>query len=241
MFRIGRYRFRPRLGPSLMSAAGCALFFGLALWQAQRALDKQALQAEIERLRAMPALDWPTAAPPQPYRRVQARGRLLAEAEILLDNRVHQGRAGYHVITPLEVAGHDRLLLVNRGWVPLGRDRSERPETPAPAGQVLLSGVLAQPAGRPFGLSADKAREYSSGDVWPYLDRALLADRLGRPVSELELRLDPDNEAGFVRDWPRVDTKVGMHVGYALQWLAFGLIVLATYVYVSTRREPTAA
>ena len=53
----------------------------------------------------------------------------------------------------------------------------------------------------------------------------------------MELRLDPRSEFGFAREWPRIDTKVGMHIGYALQWLAFALIAFATYLYVSTRRR----
>ena len=200
-------------------------------------MDKQALQAEFDRRLALPPVQWTAQGDIAPHRRVHASGRFLAQAEILLDNRVHQGRAGYHVITPLRVEGQDRLLLVNRGWVPLGRDRSQRPPTPAPAGIVQVRGLLAPPASRPIGLSESAAREASRGQVWPYLDTALLAARLGQPVSEMELRLDPRSEFGFAREWPRIDTKVGMHIGYALQWLAFALIAFATYLYVSTRRR----
>ena len=39
--------------------------------------------------------------------------------KFLLDNRVHQERAGYHVLTPFRADGAEAVVLVNRGWVPL--------------------------------------------------------------------------------------------------------------------------
>jgi len=39
----------------------------------------------------------------------------MLEKQFLLDNQVYNQKAGYDVITPLEV--DDKILLVNRGWV----------------------------------------------------------------------------------------------------------------------------
>ena len=141
----------------------------------------------------------------------------------------------------MRVAGNAHLLLVTRGWVPLGADRASPPATPGPEGLVEISGRLQQPAGRPLGLSAQAAAEASTERVWPYLDRQRLQQRLGAPVGELLVLLDADRDFGFTRDWPRIDTKVGMHLAYALQWLAFALIAFFTYLYVSIRRVDTSS
>jgi surfeit locus 1 family protein len=42
---------------------------------------------------------------------------------------VNAERAGYFVITPFALAGGG-WVLVNRGWVPLGASRAERPAIP---------------------------------------------------------------------------------------------------------------
>jgi len=51
---------------------------------------------------------------------------------ILLDNRVMNGVAGYHVLSPLRIAGSELAILVNRGWLAAGRSRERIPLQPAP-------------------------------------------------------------------------------------------------------------
>jgi cytochrome oxidase assembly protein ShyY1 len=50
----------------------------------------------------------------------------------LIDNMVKQRKAGYFVITPFALAGGG-WVLVNRGWVPLGASRAQRPAIPSRA------------------------------------------------------------------------------------------------------------
>ena len=54
---------------------------------------------------------------------VSMRGVWLADRTILIDNRVHGGRPGYHVMTPLRLDDGE-VVLVRRGWVAVGPDRS---------------------------------------------------------------------------------------------------------------------
>ncbi len=44
--------------------------------------------------------------------------------QFLLDNMTHAGRAGYEVLTPL-LLDDGRVLLVNRGWLPLPDGRRD--------------------------------------------------------------------------------------------------------------------
>ena len=58
--------------------------------------------------------------------------------EVLVRSQVHDGIAGWHVITPLVLAD-GRAVLVNRGWVPLEMDAVPVPAAP-PSGQVTVTG-----------------------------------------------------------------------------------------------------
>src|SRR5215468_7382949 len=115
-----RIRFSPRLVPTLAAIAMIALTLSLGRWQTNRAAEKGALQAMLEaRVREAPVVIGPSSGPADAllYRRVVVSGRWDPAGQIFIDNRIHEGRAGFHVVTPLRVAGGERAILVNRGWV----------------------------------------------------------------------------------------------------------------------------
>src|SRR4029077_12719480 len=76
------------------------------------------------------------------FRPVRARGEFDAGQQILIDNKVHAGRPGFDVVTPLKIAGGDRYVLVDRGWIALGTRRSELPQVPPPAGEIRVEGRI---------------------------------------------------------------------------------------------------
>ena len=131
---------------------------------------KEALRAQLDAAgRADPVAlarlpgnaDWTTLR----YRPVVATGEYLSSRQILIDNKVHSGRAGYHVVTPLALAD-GRIVLVNRGWIAQGASRSELPAAPAPSGVVSVQGRVAIPAAGYLEFSAAAP----AGPVWQNLD-----------------------------------------------------------------------
>ncbi|MEK7735090.1 MAG: SURF1 family protein, partial [Pseudomonadota bacterium] len=128
-------------------AAGC--------WQLDRADQKRRLQDEYDTRTRGPVLAIDAAlrvAEDLRYHRVQARGVYEPERQVLLENRVHRGRPGYHVITPLRIDGGETRVLVNRGWVAIGEGRDRLPSVDAPAGLQQVSGVATVPAEKYFTL-----------------------------------------------------------------------------------------
>lgn len=206
------------------------LTIALGFWQLSRADQKQALVDEFERRQAAApvAVDSLNGSVRQ-YVRIMAQGRFDNERSILLDNRIRQGRAGYEVVTPFEVAPSGRWLLVNRGWIAAGPSREQLPPVPAVTGKVALSGYLYQP-GDPFTLGEEQWREH-----WPQvlqnLDAERLADRLGVALDGYSLRLD-DGAPGALRvGWTVINVQPERHIAYAVQWfaLAAALVVLALF------------
>jgi len=208
-----------------------ALFFAgltccLGLWQLGRAEEKRARQAAYDAAAAMPAIEITTlSASPTPYRRVRVSGYFDNAHQIFLDNRMLQGRPGYQVIAPLLYPGG--VVLVNRGWLPAGSDRAAHPVAPPAPARVELEGFLVPAQGRYLELSGQEVE----GPVWQNLNltRYRIWYRNDLP-DRLLLQTSPAGD-GLVRDWPRPDTGVERHLGYAVQWFAMAATIIALYAY----------
>jgi len=241
--RFGDLVFRPRLVPTLLLALPIPLFFGLGLWQLDRAEEK-GLQAQILSARAnMPAVSLATPVSDTEalrFRKLVARGTYSADEQILLEGRRHGGHNGFHVITPLHIEGGDLRVLVNRGWIP--SDRAGLP-TPAPVaeGFVTVTGEAHIPEAPALALHGGPDAAIAWGGRWPYLTMELYRATVGYPVQPVAILLDPEADGGFVRSWPRELPKEGMHIGYALQWFAFAAIALVIYLRLSLERGPKPA
>lgn len=230
--------FRPPLVFTAVVLVLLPIFLFLGWWQLQRAEEKRQLQAQYDAL----AHDEPVwisrqqeSAEALRFHRVRARGVYEPRFQILLDNRVHLGRAGYHVLTPLRIENSDMRVLVNRGWVPLGESRDRPPQLDTPNGPVEIEGVATLPSEVPLKLVAPPGAG-SWQLVWPYLDIASYRAAAGIPAQPVVVLLDPQSPAGgFERHWTRLDSGVAVHHGYAFQWFALAVTLLAVYVYLGMR------
>lgn len=106
----------------------CVLFVRLGLWQWGRYETKSELWAQFERGADQQVALGARATDELPrYARVEVEGRWLPQRQFLLDNRTHEGRAGYEVLTPFERLD-GRVLIVDRGWVPFSGYREKLPD-----------------------------------------------------------------------------------------------------------------
>jgi surfeit locus 1 family protein len=234
---VRRYRPRPLL--ALATAAFCALAVAAGQWQARRAEEKAAIQGRLDRL----AVEPPVALPAEPIdaadfvmRRVIAQGEFDERRTILIDNRVLQGRAGYHVVAPLRLAGSERYVLVNRGWVAAGRTRADLPSIPTPQGVQRIEGVAVEPP-RVYELSGER----HAGPVWQNLLLEPYAEWSGLALQPLVVQQTSPSPDGLAREWPRPDAGVEKHRIYSLQWYAFAALALVLYVYFGFKPRRTAA
>ena len=236
MLRFGRFAFAPRWLPTLAAAAFIALTASLARWQMQRADEKERLQALYEaRLAEAPVLltGAVPSAEPLLYRRVRARGRWLAPSQIFIDNQVFEGRAGFHVVTPLRIEGTSDAVLVNRGWVARGAEYPRAPAVAVPAGDVEVHGVAALPPRRYLELSA----ETQSGDVWQNLSIERYARATGLAVLPVVVLADTP-APGLAAVHERPDTGVERHREYMLTWSVLAATALVLWIALNLRRAP---
>lgn len=207
---------------------GVALTARLGWWQLDRAAEKQAQQALLLAESERPALDNATlATQASPQRRVRLRGHWLNERSIWLDNRPMDGRAGFYVLTPLQLAGSASAILVQRGWVPRDAlDRSRLPPLPPTPAEVVVEGRLAASPSRVYELGQGQG-----GAIRQNLDPAAYAVEAGLPLLPWTVVQQGDAGDGLLRHWPAADAGLQKHYGYAFQWFALCALILGLYVW----------
>lgn len=222
------------------------LFISAGSWQWNKAALKAERQQQLDSRGAQSALAIPaTLADPEilNYRKVVVQGRYEPEFQILIDNRTHNGQAGYHVVTPLRIEGSNIRLLVNRGWIPAPGDRQQTPSIETPAGIVQLGGMAVVPPARFFSLgSGSRSADPGWQTIWQNLDLERYGKTVAFPIQPVVLQLDPPGTAaeadgGFVREWRRPDERRFVNVGYALQWWAFAATTFALWLVLSFRHN----
>ncbi|HVY13986.1 MAG TPA: SURF1 family protein [Rhodopila sp.] len=206
----------------LLMAGVVSLLIGLGIWQIERRAWKLALIDRVEhRVHAAPvAAPGPAAwsaltRGDAEYRHVAVTGRFVAGHDTRVSATTDLG-IGAWVLTPFrDVAGY--TVLVNRGFVPSGRQ-----DSPPPNHLVTVSGLLriTEPGGA-FLRANDPAH-----DRWYSRDVAAIAaaQAIPRPAPYfIDADATPDPRARD--DWPRGGlTRIRFynnHLVYALTW--FGL------------------
>lgn len=208
-----------------------AVTASLGLWQLGRAAQKQALQDQVNQrseLATWTERDVLDAADPKAglHRTVRLQGQWIPEANVFLDNRQMDARVGFFLVTPLRLAESDRVILVQRGWVPRDfSDRSRVPVIETPGGVVQVEGRLAPAPGKLFELG-----EAGTGPIRQNIDVSAFSQETRLDLLDLSVLQTGDAPDGLQRRWPRITADVHKHHGYAFQW--FGLCALAGILYV---------
>lgn len=233
--RFGEFGFRFRLWPTLLLAVAVPLFLALGFWQLERAEQKREQANTASERSALPPLRIDSLVAdvaPLRYRRVQVEGVLEPQRQIFIENRREGGRSGFHVITPLRIAGSDVRVLVNGGWVP-DVGPGLLPSVEVPSGTIEVTGEVSTPSPPALVLERENRGATAWGKRWPYLTVELFAAGAPYPVQPFVILQSPADPTGFQRHWPKEPPKEGMHIGYALQWFAFALIASVLYLRLS--------
>ncbi len=173
----------------------------------------------------------------QRYLRVIAEGEMHPQQVFLLDNRVQGGRPGYEVLVPMKVeleTGDTTWLMVNRGWLAGGLDRSQLPSIPAILEGSRVSGYLYKPLGEPLLLADDVWAANKTPLVIQHFDRTKLEYYLGASVYPYMLRLEESHPASLRVDWIIVSAQPEKHTAYAVQWFAMALALVILTLFANS-------
>ncbi|WP_342316291.1 SURF1 family protein [Lysobacter sp. FW306-1B-D06B] len=218
------------------------LFGNLGLWQSRRAIEKQAMldaAAQVMRSRTPQPLSLAgDAARAREYDWAVGTGVFDARDALLLDNQQRNGRAGVRVYR-IFLPSQGGPMLVDLGWLPLAGDR-KLPQVPQMPGTWELRGLLVPPPSTGLALGPGLARQ---GDalLMTRVDLAAIARETGLsvPLAPRVLRLDPQLRIGYERDLELLPNTLppDQHRGYALQWFALAVAVLATALILTFRKR----
>jgi surfeit locus 1 family protein len=240
---FGTRRFSPSPGLTILMFALCVLFIALGRWQWRRGNLHAAEHASFERgAREVLALGPRPLTQVHSDQRVSLTGTYDSAHQFLIDNMSYNDVDGYQVLTPLERPG-GATVLVDRGWVPFLGSRADLPDIAIKStAPVTISGRVGNlPVA---GLAIGRAPPPDSGP-WPrvtsFPSMAQLSAVLGQPLEPRVILLDPQDPAGYVRDWRPPGIPALQNFAYAFEWWCFAIAALVMWVVLSTQKPKEGA
>jgi cytochrome oxidase assembly protein ShyY1 len=227
--------FKPSIKLTLVLFLLLLVFMRLGLWQLERQTEKKQM---FDRFENAPVLGIEQALlGAERFARIEAYGHYDSRRHVLLDNKIHNGRAGVHVLTPFTLS-NGTSILVNRGWLPLPPDRRSLPPIPGDDSMRMITGRLnSLPTGGPRIGDADILEP----DRWPqmvtYFDPEAVNRALGRSMAPWLVQLDPMDASGFDgRQWKAAVMGPEVHGAYALQWFSLMIATMIIWLTLGVRR-----
>ncbi len=225
---------------------GLILFINFGLWQLRRANQRAALNSLINSHLEQAPLSFDNIKETYnlgskkeeknsaAYRKAKVTGVYDIEQEVLIRNRSYNGQPGYHVLTPLRLSDN-RALLVERGWVPLDLDWPPITDAAPPKGKVELEGVLLSSQEQPKGFIGAKDPPSLKLTKVFWVDIERLQKQISYTLEPIYLRLTKQAPSqSTVNTLPLEilppSTTNGPHLGYAIQWFSFAIILFVVYI-----------
>ena len=245
--RISSFDFCPGIISSLVTIFLLYTMVSLGFWQLDRADFKAALQQQIEQRKDQPVSSLDELTGSTEDRRffpVSFTAEYDAEHSFLLDNKIFNGRVGYHVYTPVKINA-SKAILVARGFIDLGESRERLPEFDTPEGVITFDGLLDLPPSKTLVL----AENVQQTERWPvvlqYIDLDEISRLSGYELYDMVLWLKPDVSAtrevqkngSLEYDLPALNLNAAKNNGYAFQWFAMSLALLIIYIVVNSKRH----
>jgi surfeit locus 1 family protein len=204
--------------PTLFVILAGPVLMSLGQWQLARlAWKTELINQRRQAFQRPPSLGLHAVPNPiVPGQRLLLHGQWRHDYETYIQARMHAGKAGIYVVTPIQTA--EGTILVNRGWVP----GLHTPEInfPRPSGLVTIEAVVL-PVEIP-------SRWLTAGKGFTYIDpkhiiSSLKDARLDCYGQELSSRTDPPLTLSQLPEY------TNRHLEYALTWFIFTAILLVIY------------
>ena len=172
--------FKPGVKITIFFVFFAVLFFSLGVWQIERGQAKTKILNQFNsNLKKSPSyIDNKS----QKWDRVYVSGTWMSSQQILIDNVIHRGIAGFKVITPLKIEGLNKIILIDRGWIKQNEYRDDIPEINIVEQNETVSGILELPE---LGLVLS---DNLVTDEWPKISQTKNFDTISK---EYDLELYP--------------------------------------------------
>ncbi|MGC5246641.1 SURF1 family protein [Gordonia sp. DT219] len=179
-------------------------------------------------------------APSTEWREVSLTGTFLTDKQALVRLRSVEERPAIEVLTPFRIAGSDRVLAVDRGYVRPDQSNNA-PVIPAPpTGETTINARIRATEGT----TAGRGARPEDGALTMYtIDPTQLSMATSTPMDPFYLQLSPQ-QPGSLGEIPLPQLDSGPYLSYGLQWLAFGIMAplgAGYFLYSEIRQRRRAA
>jgi surfeit locus 1 family protein len=243
---LGALFSRRRWWTTLVVLLGMAVLARLGVWQLDRLEQRRARntaiihQLELSPL-ALTGESLPGDQSSLKNRRGSAYGEFDFSHQVALLHQNWRDTPGIHLITPLVIDGTSQAVLVDRGWLPTNQaalenwSQFDEPGPVSVTGIIQLSQTLPARAGDVAQrISAEPQAEWYRVDI-----EAIQAQVPYELLPIYILESPPDESIAYLpyRVKPKFDLSDGPHLGYAIQWFIFSVILGVIYVRIVTKKE----
>lgn len=231
--------------PLLIVISLLIILIRLGFWQLSRAEEKRFFlenQQKMMSKKPLPIAQLLEAEVVPRYQRVILQGHYDIQHQFLLDNQFYKGQVGYFILTPFVLETKGPVILVNRGWLLMDKNREILPSIDflPELGSQSITGIINHfPE---VGLVLEGSDDL--GKAWPSVVQLInpkkVADKLKRPILDFQVQLSKDQLHGYTREWQvKVRIPPEKHIAYAFQWfsLAVTLLLLTFWVGYKTYKN----
>lgn len=228
--------------PTLVYLCLLPVLLALGMWQLDRSKQKQALLTSQEQAVATETLHLSATIENDTealrYRQVDLTGHYDAAHQFLIDNQISDGKVGYFVLTPFILAGETKAVLVNRGWIPLNRNRSVLPDLQVHNAQATIVGRINHFPSVGIKLAGAETPTENWPSTVQVVDTNVLAKKLGYPLFQFQVELAKELPEGFKREWRSSTIMLPeQHTAYAIQWFALALTLTVLFIWYSFKQN----
>ena len=227
-------KFNPGIRITIFFVFFAILFFSLGLWQIERGQAKTTILAEFEdNLSKNPVY---LNQESKKWDRVYVKGKWDNSKQILVDNVINRGVAGYKVLTPLRIIETNQLILVDRGWIKQNKYREILPNIELIEADEVVSGILEYPE---LGLVLS---EDLVSKEWPKISQTKNLEVISKEYDEfiypMILLADPilKNSLEYIKITPTNMTPT-KHYGYSAQWFLMFLVLCLMYLWYGFKKN----
>ena len=215
-------KFKPGKSITIFFIFFASVFFALGLWQIERGQAKANIILEFENNLKKDASVFSEDS--KKWDKVFINGTWDNSRQMLVDNVINRGVAGYKVLTPFKISNSDTLILVDRGWIPREASRQTLPNIDINNIKEKVFGTLENPE-----LGFVLSDILVSGD-WPKVSQTknlnVISKEYNDPLAQFILVADPilKNSLEYLKIIP-TNMMPSKHYGYSAQWFTMFLVL----------------
>ena len=231
---------------TLVVVLGMVFLARLGIWQLDRLEQRKARNAQIIQQLSLPPLPLTTETllddlANMKYRRAIASGEFDFSNQVALLHQNWMNSPGVHLITPLVLEDGTQAVLVDRGWLPTDQSAPENWPGLDEPGPTSVTGFiqLSQPAPT---RSNNAARQIpvAPQSEWYRVDIEAIQAQLPYELLPVYILQSPPEGRDATLPYqaePEFDLSNGSHLGYAIQWFIFALILGIFYLRYVSKKE----